>query len=226
MVEENDNRRTLSNLLAMRLLPHRFLATQLRKPSGRFGRWVMTRALNDGNAEMIDATLEALTLRPTERFLDVGFGGGRAITRAATQTEGALWGVDFAPDMIAAGTRTLAPLITAGRLNLIHADVTDLPLRDGIVDAICTTNTIYFWPDLPKALAELLRLLAPYGRLAVGFTGAEKMRRFESITSHGFRKFEPPGLESALKAAGFRRITTRALSSKVTRGDYVTLAHA
>jgi arsenite methyltransferase len=222
----SDDQRSFSNLLAMRILPHRFLATQLRKPSGRFGRWVMTRALNDGNAEMIAATLEALTLRPNERFLDVGFGGGLAITRAATQTEGALWGVDFAPDMVSAGARTLAPLIAAGRLNLLRADVADLPLRDGIVDAICTTNTIYFWPDLAKALAELLRLLAPYGRLAIGYTGAEKMRRFEPITSHGFRTFEPAALESALKSAGFRRITTRALAGKVTKGDYVTVAHS
>ena len=41
-----------------RIEPHRFLAAQLRQPSGRFGRWVMTRGLNDGNAELIAATLE------------------------------------------------------------------------------------------------------------------------------------------------------------------------
>jgi SAM-dependent methyltransferase len=128
--------------------------------------------------------------------------------------------------MVGAGARTFAPLIAQGRLNLLRADVTDMPLRDGIVDAICTTNTIYFWPDLPKALAELLRLLAPYGRLAVGYTGAAKMRRFDAITSHGFRLFEPPELERALKAAGFRRIATTALTGKVTEGDYVTVAHA
>lgn len=222
---EQPPKRTLSNMLAARILPHRFIATQLRRPSGRFGRWVLTRALDDGNAELIGATLEALTLRGHDRFLDVGFGGGRALKLAAKQTEGALWGVDFSPDVITAGNRRLGSLVAAGRLNLLHADVAELPLRAELVDAVCTTNTIYFWPDLPKALAELSRVLTPYGRLAVGYTGATKMRQFDAITRHGFRVFEPPELERALRDAGFRRITTRALEGKVTRGDYVTLAH-
>jgi SAM-dependent methyltransferase len=131
MAQPTEHKRTLSNMLASRLVPERFLAAQLRKPTGRFGRWVMTRGLNDGNAELIGATLAALELRGADQFLDVGFGGGLSLRRAAEQTQGALWGVDFSPDMVAQGQRSLGALIASGRLNLITADVAALPLRDG-----------------------------------------------------------------------------------------------
>lgn len=217
-------KRTLSNMLASRLVPHRFLAAQLRKPSGRFGRWVMTRGLNDGNAELIGSTLDALAVQPSDRFLDVGFGGGASLRRAARLTQNALWGVDFSPDMVAEGQRSLAELIACGRLNLITADVAGLPLRDACIDAVCTTNTIYFWPDLDAALSELRRVVAPGGRAAFGYSGRAKMKRFDDITQHGFRMYEPDELERALLAAGWSAARTQALHGKVTVGDYVTIA--
>jgi len=224
MDNEMDSKRTLSNMLAAKLLPHRFVAEQLRKPSGRFGRFVMTRALNDGNAELIVSVLEALAPRDDERFLDLGFGGGLALRRAAQLTRGALWGVDFAPDMVAAGQRSLSKLIAEGRLNLITADVAALPLRDGVVDAVCSTNTIYFFPDLAAALVELRRVTAEGGRIALGYTGRAKMERFANITQHGFRRLEPAELEAALGDAGWLHVRTVPLHGKVTKGDYVTLA--
>ena len=223
-MDDTDLRRTFSNMLAAKVLPHRFIAQQLRRPSGRFGRWVMTRALDDGNAELIEATLAALRIGPAERLLDVGFGGGGALRRAAQLTSGALLGVDFSADMVAQGQRRMTALVAAGRLNLLTADVADLPLRDGLVDAICTTNTIYFWPDLQAALGELRRVLAPGGRIAFGYSGRAKMQRFDGITRHGFRTLVPDELESALRAAGFAGAATTDLFGKVTFGDHVTTA--
>lgn len=221
---DSEARRTLSNLLAARLVPHRYLAGQLRRPSGRFGRWVMTRGLDDGNADLIEATLCELELGATDRFLDLGFGGGLALRKAAERTSGAMWGVDFSPDVVIAASKRLQALVASGRLGLLTGDVTDLPLKDGLVDAICTTNTIYFWPELSAGLRELRRVLAPGGRLAVGYSGRDKMGRFHNITQHGFRTFEPQDLERPLLDAGFSDVRTRALHGRVTEGDYVTVA--
>jgi ubiquinone/menaquinone biosynthesis C-methylase UbiE len=185
----------------------------------------MTRALNDGNAELIGATLQALALGPNDRFLDVGFGGGLALRRAAQMTTGALWGVDFSPDVVHEGWRGMAPLMAEGRLNLLQADVLQLPLRDALVDAICTTNTIYFWADLAAGLRELRRVLAPGGRLAIGYTGRDKMRQFDAITRHGFRTFVPDELEPLLREAGFDGVRSNALSGRVSQGDFVTIGH-
>lgn len=218
--------RKVVDLLAARLVPHRFLAAQLRRPSGRFGRWVMTRGLNHGNAELIVATLDALELRSDDRFLDLGFGGGLAIELAAERTHGPLLGVDFSPDIVVEGAQRLQHLIHEGRLNLICADVVDLPLRDRLVSAACTTNTIYFWPSPERALESLRRILASSGRLAVGYSGAAKMKAFDSITRHGFTTYEPEQVERLLIAAGFGRVRTVALTGRVSQGDFVSVGIA
>ncbi|MET0388652.1 MAG: class I SAM-dependent methyltransferase, partial [Polyangiales bacterium] len=132
--------------------PQRFLAAQLARPTGRLGRWVITRALNRRNAAMINATLEALALEPNDAFLDVGFGGGRSIELAAEHTQGPLWGIDYSGDMVVFAAQKLAPLIQAGRLNLLCGDATTLPLTAAMVSKVCSTNTLYFWPNPVETL--------------------------------------------------------------------------
>lgn len=184
----------------------------------------MARALNDGNRDLIEATLDGLALAETEDFLDVGFGGGYGLRLASRSTSGALYGADFSPDMVVRAHGALVDLCRSGRLSLVTADVASLPFRDGLVHAIATTNTIYFWPDLGGALRELRRVVAPGGRVAFGYTGRDKMRGFSHITDHGFTKFAPEDLEGPLADAGFVEVQTRALSGAVTEGDFVTTA--
>jgi SAM-dependent methyltransferase len=215
--------RSIFERLVAPVAPHRFVAAQLRQPTGRFGRWVMTRVLNRGNAELITGAVDALALQRDESFLDLGFGGGLALRLAATRTDAPLWGVDFSSDVVLAGLNTFHSLIRSGRLNLICADVADLPLRDGLVRAICTTNTIYFWPDPVRALRSLRRVLSANGRLALGFNGATKMRGY-SVTQHGFKLYEPDRVEALAREAGFARVQTLAQTGRVSRGDYVSLA--
>lgn len=221
---DGNGRRSLSNMLASKVLPGRYLAAQLRRPSGRFGRWVMTRGLNNGNAALIEATLRAAAPAGDDSVLDVGFGGGLGLRRAAELCTGPLLGVDFSADVVVEGQRSLAGLVASGRLNLLTGDVAALPLRDGLVDVLITTNTIYFWPDLGAGLAELRRVLRPGGRLAVGYTGRAKMERFEAVTQHGFRTFEPAEVEAALVDAGFVDVVTTDLHGKLIEGEHVTFA--
>lgn len=210
--------------LLLPLMPHRVLAAQLRQPTGAFGRWVVTRALNRGNAELIHATVDALALQRGDSFLDLGFGGGLGLMLALSRTDAPVWGVDFSADVVLAGTRVFRKQIAAGRLNLICADVAELPLRDGLVQAICSTNTIYFWPDPLRGLRSLRRVLSPQGRLALGFSGAAKMRDYGQLTTHGFTLYEPDRVEALLREAGFSTVEVQAQHGRTSRGDYVCLA--
>jgi arsenite methyltransferase len=179
----------------------------------------MTRMLNRGNTPLIDATLARLELRRDSSYLDLGFGGGRALREAAgTVTAAPIYGVDFSPDVVAEGHRRFADLITAGRLTLMQGDVTDMPLRDGLFDRISTMNTIYFWPEPERAAAELFRLLTPGGRLGIGYTGEEKMASYPLI-SDGFTLVGAERVEALLRGAGFSNVR----SDAVLEGDFVTL---
>ncbi len=61
--------------------PH-FIAEQSRCPSGWLG-WLIGSVMARETADTNDAVLDALALTETDRVLDVGFGHGRTVERAA-----------------------------------------------------------------------------------------------------------------------------------------------
>jgi len=204
---------------------YRVIASQLRRPSGRFGRWVMTRALNQGNAELIEGSLGALELRPDDRYLDAGFGGGRSIELAAKTIDlGHIYGVDYSSDMVTHGQRRFRKLIQEGRLSLLAGDFLDLPFRDHLMSAVSTINTIYFWAEPPATLSSFRRILRPGGRLAVGFSGAEKTRAYAALTHSDFRHVQAEEVVALVSAAGFDAVRALPQRGKVSRGDFAVVA--
>lgn len=202
---------------------HRFLAGQLAGPSGWFGREVMTRSLNRGNRALIAATLGDLELCPGEDVLDVGFGGGAALELALAAGARRASGVDPSADAVLATRARLRRFVEEGRLELLEGSVEALPFADAAFDAVVSTNTVYFWPHLEAPLRELYRVIRPGGRLALGFSEAEKLRAFGSITRHGFHHHGTKAIRAAAERAGFE-VHLHALDGGATRGDCVLLA--
>lgn len=201
------------------------IARQLAHPRGWFGRAVMTRALNRGNRELIEATLDAAAPPRESRLLDVGFGGGLLLELAHRRGVRVLAGVDPSVDAVSA-LRARARRLAGAELRLEVAGVEQLPFADGSFDVVASTNTVYFWPDLGAAFREARRVLRPGGTLALGFSGATKLRRFGGITRHGFRFHEVEDLLAAASAAGFSHVRVSSLHGPVTEGDHVLVATA
>ena len=147
----------------------RFIARQAAHPSGLFGRVlgaimaVETRSLND-------EVLRRLAAAPDERILEIGFGHGRTLERAAKASPGARFaGIDHAEDMVAALSHRARRLVQEGRLELRAGDSSALPWPDATFDGVFAVHTIYFWQDAARHLSEIHRVLRSRGRLVLAY---------------------------------------------------------
>ena len=185
-----------------------FLSRQLAKPSGLFGRLFTARWLEKANAGMNSLTLEALALAPGDRLLEVGFGSGHLLEKVLSHRRcGFAAGVDISPEMVDRVGARLRAYIDAGKAQIRHGDLESIPFADGEFTKLCTVNTLYFWRDPPRALAECRRVLAPGGRLALCFNAKSEMLKWPGHV-HGFTLYELAEVEAMLAAAGFGEITT------------------
>lgn len=146
-----------------------FIARQAERPTGLLGRALgaimalETRSLND-------EVLRRLAIATGERILEIGFGHGRTLERAARANPGARFaGIDHADDMVALLARRARRLIDEGRLEVRAGDSRALPWPDATFDGAFAVHTIYFWRQPERDLAEIRRVLRPGGRLLLGF---------------------------------------------------------
>jgi ubiquinone/menaquinone biosynthesis C-methylase UbiE len=184
----------------------KFLARQLGHPSGLLGRLVAAPVLNKRNSALNDITFERLTLRPHDRVLEVGFGGGYLIGRmAAIVTDGFLAGVDVSPDMVAYCQERYRSLVRAGKLELKCASAESLPYPSEHFTRVCTVNSIFYWENVPQALVEMWRVLEEGGRLVMCFT-CKRCLESREFTRHGVTLYEENKVQQMMEAAGFHAI--------------------
>ncbi|WP_374113813.1 bifunctional demethylmenaquinone methyltransferase/2-methoxy-6-polyprenyl-1,4-benzoquinol methylase UbiE [Microbacterium sp. zg.B96] len=109
------------------------------------------------------ATTRAIAPRPGQRILDLAAGtGASSVALAASGAE--VVAADFSPGMIAEGRRRHGGV---ANLSFVEADATALPFEDGSFDAVTISFGLRNVNEPKKALAELLRVTAPGGRLVI-----------------------------------------------------------
>jgi SAM-dependent methyltransferase len=109
---------------------------------------------------LLDAALPALNFGGV--IVDAGCSSGYLLEDLRRERPDAqLVGVD----LVAAGLRRAHDLVPEAQLLL--ADVCDLPLADGAVDAVVSANLLEHVPDDVGALREFARVLRPGGRAAI-----------------------------------------------------------
>lgn len=149
------------------------------------------------------AAVGQLGLRPGDAVLDAGCGTGRALPalRAVVGPRGTVLGVDLTPAMLEAAAR-------AGRTEsgvLIRADVAQLPLRDGSLDAVFGAGLISHLAHPGADTAELARVVRPGGVLALFHPigrAALAARHGRTLTGDDLRA--EPRLRALLAGSGWR----------------------
>jgi arsenite methyltransferase len=190
-----------------KIIPKKFLAAQLRQPSGLFGKFFMGDFLNKGNEKINHLTVELLDIKPTDRVLDIGFGGGVTIEEMVKIIDtGKIHGVDFSQAMVDKAKWRFKKSIQAGKVSIEFGDVSQLPFDAKIFDKVCTVNTIYFWKDPLVSLREIRRVMKKGGKLIISIRSADKMKDLP-FTQHNFKLYAPEDVKHLLVGAGFNDIS-------------------
>lgn len=143
------------------------LAGQHCHPRGLVGRMLGEQMVRQHATETI-WTISLLDLKSENQILEIGFGAGRAIELIVAQaTDGHISGIDISQEMVRAATRRNVRAIKAGQITLHHGDVAALPFANYQFDKVFSIQTLYFWPDPPRVLAEIFRVLKPGGMMVV-----------------------------------------------------------
>ena len=113
-------------------------------------------------------TVDRLVLRPGMRVLDVCCGSGASALPAAEAVgpDGYVLGVDLAEKLLALA-RAKAQQRGLTNIEFRTGDMLDLGLSEAGFDAVVCVFGIFFVPDIPAAVRELWRFVAPGGALAI-----------------------------------------------------------
>jgi len=113
-------------------------------------------------------------LRPGERVLDLGSGGGIDVLLSARRVgeTGFAYGVDMTDEMLDLA-RANAVKAGAANVEFLKGTIEDVPLPDGSVDVVISNCVINLSVDKPRVLAEMHRVLTPGGRIGISDVVAE-----------------------------------------------------
>lgn len=140
--------------------------------------------------------VEALALTGDETVLDGCTGTADLAIALAAGVHGApgasrVVGIDFAGAMLERGRSKRDAGRLSGRVHLVRADATRVPLPDGSVDAATIAFGIRNVADPDLALAELRRVVRPGGRVAILEFGMPRTPGLRRLYAWYFRQVLP-----------------------------------
>ena len=190
----------------------RLLARQLGNPSritGKFAAFVW----NQRNSALNDVVFDRLTLETTDRVLEIGFGGGYLLGRISEiVTAGLVAGVDISPAMLAQCEKRFRTQIRAGALELKCAPAESLTYPSGYFTKVCSTNSIFYWQDIERAMSEIVRVLRPGGNVVLCFTNKNSLAK--KSFAENIRLVEADEIQALMAATDIQQISTNRSSDQ------------
>jgi SAM-dependent methyltransferase len=199
------------SLPAQRLMVSRALPRIYQRFWRPLGGRVLMGLTGPSTAEEHRIALRMLSIAPGDRVLDVACGPGNfSRDFAVAASEGLVVGVDASPTMLATAVReTDAPNVA-----YLRCDASALPFRDGGFDAVCCFAALYLIEEPMRAVAEIARVLAPGGRVALLASCSRGLLPAGTVNTvsrplTGVRIFSREELTGALAAAGLIEVEQR-----------------
>ncbi len=167
--------------------------SQTRKPEGILGK-MMVNGMNGGHAKMADWGMSHLSKIAPKEIVEIGCGGGRnAGALLEKYPDAKVTAIDYSDVSVAKATSYNQKMIDAGRCVVKQGDVSQLDLA-----------------GLEKCFAEVAKVLKPGGVFMIvnESDGTDEVSlKFEKKID-GMKCYTGDAIETALKAAGFKKTKT------------------
>jgi ubiquinone/menaquinone biosynthesis C-methylase UbiE len=188
-----------------------YFASQCGNPRGVIGK-IMTWAMNRANHVMYKGIVDELKISPETKILDVGFGNGYLEKLIMQKSKCSITGIDISEDMVKKAAEANHKFVASGYMRFQLGDCCDLSFKDKSFDVVTTMNTIYFWSNTAKGMAEISRVLKDGGIFYNAVISKENLDKY-FYTKNGFKKFSKDEYIELGKKAGFRRIRIKKLGN-------------
>jgi len=185
--------------------------------------WDRIRALHIAEASVEAAIAAALGAEPCTFLIDLGTGTGRMLELLSAQYRRGL-GIDRSPAMLAYARAKLE------RAKLAHAqvrqgDIYDLPLGDGVADAVVMHQVMHFLGDPAQAIREAARVLLAGGRLLIVDFAPHELDYLRDQFAHERLGFSDTQVAQWLSESGLELLQRRdLLPANDAQGDKLTVS--
>ena len=151
-----------------------------------------------------ERTLELLAPEPNSRVLEIGFGHGRTLVRAAQLAlKGFVAGIDISADMVTVFQSRNRRPSAQGLIEVKLANSDRIPYPDSHFDRVYAVHTLYFWNNLRLHLGEIYRVTSAGGRFVLAFTPKEDVHAVASFPATVYRFYSVDEAKKSLSEVGF-----------------------
>jgi ubiquinone/menaquinone biosynthesis C-methylase UbiE len=173
------------------------------------GKW--DRMTSEETRSRLPELIQDLRIKSGDTVLDVGGGTGILLPLLCkvAGNKSKIISLDIAEEMLKQARNTSYP----SSIHYVHADVVAIPLASETLDLVICYSCFPHFPDKPKALAEMARVLRSCGRLVICHTASrhEINELHESIGDVIGKDFIPDEatMRDMLTASGLKTIEVR-----------------
>ncbi len=183
-----------------------FIARQASNPSGLLGR-LLFRLMAAETLAVNKRTLELLAPDPNSRLLEIGFGHGRTLARAAELApQGFVAGIDISADMVQNFRSPNPRSIDQCLIEVKHANSDGIPYPNAHFDRAYAVHTVYFWNNPLPHLREIYRVTRAGGKFVMAFTPKEDTHAVASFPATVYRFYSIEETKKFFSEVGFTQV--------------------
>ncbi len=179
-----------------------------------------------------DLIAKNLQLEEKQIVLDAGCGQGIVSTYLAKKFGSKIFGITLVPFEVQKAQKRAKKLGVQDKTNYQIMDYSTTNFPDNYFDAIYTTETLSYSPDIRKTLKEFLRILKPNGKIALfeytiapddKFSPWEKKMLdvvIEGSAMMGLKDFRHDQFIEVIKSVGFKNVKEQNITENVLPSFY------